>query len=268
MSKISSTTYHHKFLLKIGLTVITGLMGQAALAVCPDAISISIESKSVGTTSKGKKIYYCEQYFTNDELSFTVNEKQLLPDGSRAISRGDTDTRQEFSLLTSVDLAGFTIDKLRFSDSIFANYPNKNGSYNSPSLFNFYTKTTDKDECDGTSRGFPDNQYQLIINQLKADPSIFQANSISGSSSSDSIAKIIGVKLNSDIGETKELEADISLYHANAIKNPGQYFTRKGWGTQERYCWVGVGTTMEIKPNNGSLKYAGGYNLQIKVLAQ
>lgn len=263
MSTRALMIYSHKYLLKIGIMTLTGLLGQAALAVCPDARVFNVEGKVVGTTSKGKDIYFCKQDFDAPSLTFKPSATELLPGGSQVISRGNT--IQNAPLVSSVDLSGFNVNNLAFN-TISENFPNVNGAFGSPSLFNFYTKTTNNDECDGSSRGFSDDQYQLMINYLRTNNNVFQI-----SSPPESIAPQLGtdiikfnkVKLKSTIDPSKELTADIVFYRAN--NSGGQYFTNRGFGRQTRYCWLGVGTRMVINPNSGNVKYAGDYKLDIGV---
>ena len=245
--------------------MLTGLIGQAALAACPVATLINIESQVVGTTSKGKDIYFCKQDFDPAALTFKPSATELLPGGSQVISRGNT--IQNLPLLSSIDLSGFNVNDLAFN-TLSANFPNKNGpAFPSPSLFNFYTKTTDNDECDGSSRGFPDDQYQLMTDYLKTNNNVFQISSPPESTTPQSgpdIIKFNKVKLKSAIDPTKELTADIIFYRANNVSG-GQYFSNKGFGRQIRYCWLGVGTRVVINPNSGNLKYAGDYKLDVSV---
>lgn len=257
MSKVPSTAYHHKFLLKIGLTVIAGLMGQTALAACPDTAGINIESQVIGTTAGGtagnETIFFCKQNFPSEALLFRPQEEELLSGGSRAISKGST--IQTDPLLSSVDLSGFNINDLAFK-TLSANFPNTNG-LNGPSssLFNFYTKRSSGNDCS--------LQYPKIRDFLRVNPGTFETDPKAGvattdSSSNSSIAKISGAKLTSSIDPTKNLLADIFLYHAN-FGQSGQFFT----DGSNRYCWFGVGTRVTIKTDN--LDYAGDYTLKIGV---
>lgn len=265
MSTHALIVYSHKYLLKIGIMTLTGLLGQAALAACPVATSLNIESQVVGTTSKGKDIYFCKQDFDAAALTFRPSATELLPGGSQVISRGNT--IQNVPLLSSIDLSGFNVNNLAFN-TLSANFPNKNGpAFPSPSLFNFYTKTTDNDDCDGSSRNFPDDQYQLMITYLRTNSNVFQISSPPESTAPQSgtdIIKFNKVKLKSAVDPSKELTADIIFYRANNIAT-GQYFTNKGFGRQTRYCWLGVGTRVVINPNSGNLKYAGDYKLDVAV---
>lgn len=265
MSKHALIVYSHKYLLKIGIMTLTGLLGQAALAVCPDARVFNVEGKIVGTTSKGKDIYFCKQEFPSNTLVYKPSATELLPGGSQVISRGNT--IQNVPFLSSADLSGFNVNNLAFN-TLSANFPSKNGPiYPSPSLFNFYTKTTDNDECDGSSRSFPDDQYQLMMSYLRTNNNVFQISSSPESivpQSGTDIVKFNKVKLKSTIDPSKELTADIIFYRANNLSQ-GQYFTNRGIGRQTRYCWLGVGTRVVINPNSGNVKYAGDYKLDVAV---
>lgn len=269
MSKILSIAYHHKAqftkgCLKIGVTAFASLIGQTALAVCPDPFTIAnFESKIVGKTDAGLNIYFCNQVFSNPALTFAPSEDALVSGGSQTISKGGTNLTTP--LVSSVNLTGFNISDWAFG-TLSANFPNINGigTPPSPSLFNFYTKRNSTQDCS--------QQYPQILNFLRNKPSVFQITDPPSAplpttdTSNNNIAKITGAKLKSEIDSTKEIIADIELYHANANLG-GQYFTRPGLsGTvRDRYCWFGVGAKMKIKPNGDSLKYSGNYGLKIGV---
>ena len=245
------------------MIVLIGLLGQSAWAVCPDARTFTVEDKIVGT-SNGKTIYFCKQDFSDSELIFKPTNNELITGGNRAISRESTIQIQPLS--NSVNLAGFNVGNLAFN-TLSANYPNGNGQFGSPSLFNFYTRigVLAVNGCNGFL--LSDNQYTLMKDYLRANPSIFQTIPQSGISSNNNagngIAKIIGAKLRSNIDFTKELTTDIFINQVN--ENTTQSFTS---GLFTRYCWLGVGTTLNINPNDVSLKYAGEYQLQIGVNIQ
>lgn len=256
MPKALFTTHYHKYVLKIGIVTLASLLGQSAFAACPDTAGINIEANTVNTA---KTIYFCKQEFPDTALIFKPSATDLVPGGSQVISKGNT--IQTAALGGSINLAGFNLIDLSFNN-ISANFPNTDGQFGSPSLFNFYTKTNNNDDCGGSG-----GQHQSILNYLRSNPSVFQTIPLSRSATSDTsgsnIAKITGAKLKSDIDPAKEFVADISLYHANAGRR-GQYFTNG----RVRYCWVGVGTRVRINPNNSNLKYAGDYNLQIGIQPQ
>lgn len=249
----------HQYLLKVGVIILVGLLGQSALAACPDSLSINIQDKVVGT-SNGQTIYFCKQDFPNSALIFKPTNAQLLPGGNRAISKGSSIQTQPLS--SSVNLAGFDVANLAFN-TLSANYPNQNGQFGSPSLFNFYTRIGRREDCT--------NQYQLMRDFLRANPNVFQLIPQSGSSSpqttGDNLVKITEAKLNSVIDPAKSLTADIYLYHTNANLS-GQFFTDNSIFRGYRDCWVGVGSKVVFNPNNGSLKYAGDYKLEIGVNIQ
>lgn len=255
MPKRTLIVYSHKYLLKISIMTLTGLLGQAAMAACPVANTFNIESKVVGTTAQGETVYFCKQEFDESALIFKPSATDLVPGGSQVISRGNT--IQNSPLVSSIDLSGFDISNLAFN-TLSANFPNKNGiGYASMGLFNFYTKRNILNDCS--------LQYPEIKSFLQSNPNIFSLNPQSGAATGDtssatSIVKITGARLKSELDPSKELAADIFLYHTNAGKS-GQYFTN---GT-DRYCWVGVATRVVINPNSGSLKYAGDYKLDIAV---
>lgn len=263
MPKRSLMVPYHKLILKIGAATLTVLLAQSAIAACPDIVGNNIESKVVGT-SNGKKIYFCKQEFADQALAFKPSEAELITGGSKVISKGNT--IQTFPLRNSIDLAGFNVGGLNFN-SLTANYPNVNGQFGSPSLFNFYIKTNSLDDCG--------DKYSIIKNYLRNNSTIFQTIPTSGSAASDnstetSIAKITSAKLKSVLDPTKEITADIYFYHANAGQN-GQYFTVDGLGIRDRYCWFGVGTRLKINAtqlntNSANLKFAGGYKVGVGVL--
>ena len=209
-------------------------------------------------------IYFCKQDFPNSALIFKPTNDELITGGNRAISRESTIQIQPLS--NSINLAGFNIGNLAFN-TLSANYPNENGQFGSPSLFNFYTRISilALNGCNGFL--LSDNQYTLMKDYLRANPSIFQTIPQSGISSANNagngIAKITGAKLKSTIDPTKELTADLFINQVNA--NTTQSFTS---GLSTRYCWLGVGTTLSINPNDISLKYAGDYQLQMGVNIQ
>lgn len=262
MSKISSTAYYHKFLLKIGLTAMAGLIGQTVLAACPDTdgINITDAANRVGTAD-GSSIYFCKQIFANSSLNFAPTERQLLNGGSQAISRGNT--IQSFPLSNRVDLMGFNVANLAFNQ-LSANFPNTNGAFGSPSLFNFYIRSSNRnDDCKG--------EYQTIKSFLRNNPNVFQLNTSFSSIAQDatsntSIVKVTDAKLKSTMDPTKDLIANIDLYYANPTE--GQYFTGGTIFNRYRDCWFGVGTRLTLNPNNSDLEYAGSYDLQIGVLTQ
>ena len=249
----------HYYLLKASIITLLGLLGQSALAACPDALSINIQDKVVGSFN-GKTIYFCKQNFPNNALIFKPTNAQLLPGGNQVIPRGSTIQTQPLS--NSVNLAGFNVANLAFN-TLLANYPNQDGQFGSPSLFNFYTRIGRRGDCT--------SQYQLMRDFLRAKPNTFQLIPQSGSNSSQTtgndLVKITDAKLNSAIDPTKTLTADIYLYHTNANLS-GQFFTDNSFFGGYRDCWVGVGSRVVFDPNNGSLKYAGDYKLEIDVNIQ
>lgn len=262
MSKILSPIGYRKVLLKIAITVMTGLLGQTVLAACPDTdgINITATANRVGVAN-GNTIYFCKQSFANNTLRFAPTETQLLNGGSKVISKGNT--IQSFPLSNSANLMGFNVANLALNQ-LSANFPNTNGDFGSPSLFNFYTRIGRRGDCS--------SQYPLMINYLRANPNTFQINttstSIAGDNTSNtSIVKITGAKLKSAIDQTKELTANIDFYHANANLS-GQFFSDDRLINGYRDCWLGVGTRVTITPNSGNVKFSGNYDLQVSVLTQ
>lgn len=258
MYKKLLNTYLVKSVSQAGLAVLVGLVGQSALAACPDTAGINITAAdNVVGEAAGQQIYFCKQTFANTALSFAPTERQLLDGGSRAISKGKT--AQTAPLLSRANLAGFNLNDLALN-GLSANFPNVDGDFGSPSLFNFYTRVGKRNNCT--------SQYRLMRNYLRANPSVFQTTPLSGQASTDAtgdnLVKITGAKLTSATDPTKTLTADISLYHTNAAKS-GQYFTDGSIFTGYRDCWVGVGARVTINPNSGRLKYAGDYTLNIGV---
>ncbi|WP_131669588.1 hypothetical protein [Psychrobacter pygoscelis] len=263
MSNCALKSLHYECVLKIStkisILVLAGWLSPAVLAACPATQGINVESKVVGTTSNNKKIYFCKQEFPDQALLFAPSRTDLVNGGSQVIAKGNT--LQTFPLANSIDLTGFNVGNLDFN-SLSANYPNVDGQFDSPSLFNFYIKTNNNDDCSG--------QYPVIRNYLRNHPNVFQTIPASGTAASDisstsSIAKISAAKLQSNIDPAKELTADIYFYHANAGLS-GQYFTEPGNGIRDRYCWVGVGTRLQIQANSSVLKYSGGYRVSVGVL--
>lgn len=253
---------HRKYMLKATIITMALLLGQSAMAACPDPRGINIEGTVVGT-SGGQDIYFCKQEFKTG-LVFRPTEEDLLTGGSQAISQGNIIQTAPLSN-SSVNLAGFNVANLAFN-TLSADFPDRNGTLGTKSLFNFYTRIFDLSNCNGSL--FVGNQYNLMRNYLRANPNIFQTIPATGSNSTqntgNSIAKITDAKLKSDIDTTKELTADILVYESNT-NNRGDFST--GF-LGSRYCWLGTGTTVTINPNNGSLKYAGDYKLGIGVNTQ
>lgn len=259
MSQLSLINYY-TFILKIAAMMVAGLLGQTALAACPDTAGINLTANTnlVGSAD-GSNIYFCKQSFPNTALIFAPTESQLLPRGSQVISKGNT--IQNSSLSNSINLAGFNIANLSLNQ-LSANFPNTNGQFSSPSLFNFYIRSTDQnDNCNG--------KYQTIRTFLRSHPNTFQLNTsfisiASDITSNSSIVKITGAKLKSTVDQTKDLTANIDLYYTNPTS--GQFFTNVSQGYRD--CWFGVGTKVTITPDSDNVGFAGNYDLQIGVLTQ
>lgn len=256
MSKILSTASHHKRLLKLSVAALLGFMGQSALAACPDTAGIGITNTKVGNFNN-ENIYFCKQNFSADTLVFSPSETELLSGGSQVISKGNTS--QSFPLSNSANLMGFNVNNLALNQ-LSAYFPNEDGDFGSPSLFNFYIRAGRRDNCT--------SQYSTIRSFLRNNPNTFRLNTsfatiAADTSSSTSLVKITGAKLKSAIDPTKELTATIDFYHANPTS--GQFFTDNSFFNGYRDCWFEVGTKVTITPNSGSLKFAGDYNLEVSV---
>ncbi|OLF39709.1 hypothetical protein, partial [Psychrobacter sp. Rd 27.2] len=236
MSKKSLIAYIgklRKVLLKTGLIMSASFFAQSAFAQCPiaNANGFNVESLNIGT-SGGKTIFFCKQEFTPSQLSYTPTEEALLTGKSRAISKGNT--IQTFPLMGSVNLSGFSASDLSLDlNMLQRDFPNNGGRYNKKSLFNFYTK---------------------VDRESESTTSFVQGND-------PIIGTFKNAKLARDSGAS-QLTADVELYHTNP--GAGQYFTARN-GV---YCWLGVGTRLNMNPNNTSLKNSGNYSLTMGVVTQ
>lgn len=255
--------YTKKMALKLATLTTAGFIGQAALAVCPDIKNPNDSelSKVNSATSDPEAIYFCKQTFGNDALSYSPKSTDLVTGGSQVISRGSTIQQSPISN-SSINLAGFTVNSLN-TNQLTAKFPNKNGAFGSPSLFNFYTRISVASQCEGSF--LVGNQYTAILNYLRSNPSIFRANNgtqvgVIDTSSTNSIAIINNVILRD--ANNNPLTADIRLFHSN-LPEESQKFT----SLTNKMCWVGVGTEVIIKPD-GNIKRSGEYKLNIGVLTQ
>ncbi|MGP5532745.1 hypothetical protein ACTXMK_13370 [Psychrobacter celer] len=260
MSKMSLIAYIGKLrkaLLKTGLIMSASFFAQSAFAQCPiaNANGFNVESLNIGT-SGGKTIFFCKQEFTPSQLSYTPTEEALLTGKSRAISKGNT--IQTFPLMGSVNLSGFSASDLSLDlNMLQRDFPNNGGRYNKKSLFNFYTKVNRESECPAEytrMKGYLRNNATRFVITPASTTSFVQGNDpIIGTFKNAKLARDSGVS---------QLTADIELYHTNP--GAGQYFTAR----DGVYCWLGVGTRLNMNPNNTSLKNSGNYSLTMGVVTQ
>lgn len=258
----------HKRLLTIAGLVVAGTCSQAALA-CPDINSDP--ANNVGSVNipgtYAETIFFCKQSFPSTNLTFKPDPNKILAGGSQAISMGST--TQTFPIQRSIQLKGFTPSNLNINLStgkLSALFPNSGGYKNSPSLFNFYTKIAYASSCTSAPRG--GNQYELIKNYLRDNPTIFTLVGQSSSArrvdgSSQDIVVFKDAQLINKSNPTQKIIADVTLYHAN------QNVTNAVFGTGfllPQYCWFGVGARVDLKDMN--LSNTGNYDLTIAVNTQ
>ena len=283
MSKISATTYHNKLLLKIGLTALAGLMGQSALAACPEVDDLNdLVRVNQNSDVDGIIIYFCKtlNYAARDpRLEFNVEQEDLVTGGSQAISQSNisSNTIQSFPSNPQVDLGSFDLSATNLKPgTLIAAFPNSTAG--TSDLFNFYTRrfinsgnpslAQSQAACNTPQAG----QYKIIENYLKSNPSTFKISSggsPANSSPSKGFLQFSNVKLVSSIAPSSNITADLYLYHMN--NKAGQFFTRyDGFRRSYVYCWYGVKAELEIKPNDSGAKiqHAGEYILNIGVNTQ
>lgn len=283
MSKISATTYHNKFWLKIGLTALAGLMGQAALAACPAVDSLSDLVRVNQTTDvDGSTIYFCKtlNYAARDpRLEFNVEQEDLVTGGSQAISQNSrSNTIQSLPSNPQINLGSFDLNATNLKPgTLIAAFPNSNAGKSD--LFNFYTRrlitsffrpspADSQAACGNPQSG----DYKIIETYLQSTPNIFKINSINSSgisSSSKGFLQFSNVKLTSSIAPSSNITADLYLHRMN--NTSGQFFTRSdGPFRYYVYCWYGVRAELEIKPNDSgaNIQHAGEYILNIGVNTQ
>ncbi|AWT48539.1 hypothetical protein DLE54_02635 [Psychrobacter sp. YP14] len=255
--------YTQKMALRLAILATTGFIGQAALAACPAIYSPNDAelSKVNSATSNPEAIYFCKQSFDSNALSFSPRSTELVTAGSQVISRGSTIQQSSISN-SSINLSGFTVNSLN-TNQLTARYPNRDGAFGSPSLFNFYTRIPVASQCEGSL--LVGNQYTAILNYLRSNPSIFRANNgtqvgVTDTSSTNSIAIINNVILRDN--DNNPLTASIRLFQSTPAEE-SQRFT----SSTNKMCWVGVGTEVIIKPD-GNIKRSGEYKLNIGVLTQ
>lgn len=249
--------------LNFVLALVAGLSAQSALAICPIVDNANTIVRLNSTIDiDGRTIYFCKQDFANSLLSFEPSETQLVTGGSQVISQGNTIQSVPISNRT-VDLAGFSPNALNFN-ALSSNFPTSGGNYDIMSLFNFYTRIPSFSSCNDY---FGQDQFDTIINYLKANPNTFNASSQGqsvtavASNTGNNIAKIDNMVISHDTLSGSAITSDITFYHANAGRT-GQWFTRSPY----RYCWVGVSTKMDIDTNNSNLKNSGNYSVTVSVL--
>ncbi|WP_155954107.1 hypothetical protein [Psychrobacter phenylpyruvicus] len=174
---------------------------------------------------------------------------------------------QKSPLVGSINLIGPGITPLNLNPVIAKiNFPNGGGLNNKSALFNFYTRVNapgTSDRCTGAS------QYDVIRNYLRSNPSIFQANNAYSSSSGPKLATAIttgndlAIIKNAEIRNGNSfIKADITFYHSNAGEQ-GQFFTDRQYNKQ--FCWVAVGTKIDIKDDATNINRAGEHLLDVAV---
>lgn len=281
MFKISSTTYHHNFLLKIGLAAMAGLMGQTALAACPavndlnDLVRVNQNSDVDGST-----IYFCKSPYSprDPKLEFKVKQENLITGGSQVISQSSdssSNTIHGFPSNVQIDLGSFDLSATNLKPgTLTAAFPS--GKPDTSHLFNFYTRknifrgnAADSQNACGDP-GF--GQYKMIEEYLKTHSETFVIGSTYNSvdsNPSEGFLKFSGVKLASSIAPSSNLTADLYFYHMN--DKDGQFFTRNAPFVRSYvYCWYGVRAELEIKHSDSgaNIQHAGEYLLNIGVNTQ
>lgn len=247
----------------LGFALLVTKSAFAVQGVCPEINAytdsgIKILNATSPTHTYGKTIYFCKQDFPMTSLAYSPSNTDLLTGGSRAISQGNT--QKTSTILSSIDLAGFTPAALNLN-TLTANLPNTNGQFSSPSLFNFYTRIPAASNCSNYNGA---NQYNVIMNYLRSNASVFQATgattqtATTDSSSTNSIAAINSIALLHSLTNTT-IPATLQFYYAN--NTTGQYFTRNN----DLYCWLGVGTKLTINSSTGNLTTAGEYKISVAV---
>lgn len=247
MPKTSLMNRYHKFLLKVSVMTLVGLLGQSVFAACPEIDrrpNEDIGNVDLPNISGSETVSFCKQIFSPEELSYNPKPTDIVPGGNKTVSMGSTE--QIFPLNRSIDLLGFTPTDLKLNDSaLSASFPNKNGYGGSPSLFNFYTGIAITRGCENALRG--GNQYELIKGHLRNNADRFRANKTQKGVRLDDKPNDIAIIKDVTITESqsgKSLTADITLYHANTT---GQQYFRRTSPVAGYLCWVGVGAKMEIK---------------------
>lgn len=278
MSKIFSIAY------QVSLAALAGLIGQTALAACPEVDVLSdLVRVNQNSDIDGSTIYFCKSPYSprDPQLEFKVEQEDLVAGGSQAISKNSTSsskTIQGFPSNLGIDLGSFDLTATNLKPgTLIAAFPN--GAADKSDLFNFYTRrlinfgnpslAQSQAACNTPQSG----QYKIIENYLKRSPSTFKISSggsPANSSPSKGFLQFPNVKLASSIAPASNLTADLYLYHMN--NKAGQFYTRDGptSRTSYVYCWFGVRAELEIKPNDSgaNLQHAGEYLLNIAVNTQ
>lgn len=253
---------------RMALCGILGLVAlsqtQLSFAACPAVNSyLDADVKNVNDwrNRRGRTIYFCKQDFPQNTLSLDVQDADLVSGGSQSITQGATVQTGDLSV-GSIDFTGFTPSALSLNQ-ISGDFPNVNGQFGSPSLYNFYSHIGISSDC-RKYRG--KDQYERILTYLRQNANIFQASSSGvqtgvADASGNNIARINdAVLVHQTTGDT--ITADIVFYHANAGM-AGQYFTRFS-----RYCWVGVGARIEMDGQTAGIDNAGDYVVNVGVLTE
>ncbi|WP_201543930.1 hypothetical protein [Psychrobacter sp. H7-1] len=257
---IHKTNHKPNSLLKASLLFFGSLAAQQALAApCPTIYKTTEAGllKVNSTNTNPGAIYFCKQTdnFTPASFIFAPTQEQLVTGGSQVIKKGNT--IQTFPLSNSVSLSGFTLNDLNLNQ-LTAAFPNSNGQYSSPSLFNFYSQVTSLSLCT--------TQITTIKTYLRSNANIFKTigivqSAVTDNSSPDSIAKINNAILTNPNGGT--IKADISFMHVN--NKTGQYFSDPN--SNNVMCWLGVGAQIILKPDS-ALTRSGNYTVNVGVQTQ
>lgn len=264
--------YTKKMALRLAILATTGFIGQAALA-CPVVyFTNQVTRLNTANDQDGTTVYFCRQQgFTPSQLQYSMQPSSLVPGGSQVIPMGQA--IQTNAIAGSINLIGPGVTPLNLSPVMVSTlFPNGGGLNNKSALFNFYTRVDssgNSDVCTG-SRNRKD-QYDVIRNYLRSNPSIFQANNLYSSPSGPKVGAPITT--GNDLAVIKDAEirsgssfikANITFYHSNAGE-PGQFFTEKDIN-KKQFCWVGVGTRIDIKDNATNINKSGDYLLDVGVL--
>ena len=258
---ISLNTAYSQFMIKVGVTVLAGFIGQSALAAC--ATKESDLSKITINDGNTNAIYFCAEKFTkDDDLAFKPTADDIVTGGNQAREMKNNSI-QAFPLSSKIDLQGFNVANLDFN-KVVTYLPNPKGSIEGiPYLFSFYSGITTiglgLNTCQNAWFDGSGNQYDRIKKHLRSNASLFKAN-----------GNIFNIGTNgNDIVELKNmvltgpsnsvLPANIYLYHANPTSSNMGF--RDG---NTYYCLVGLKARVEILPSNTSLTNSGEYKLNIK----
>ena len=263
--------HSYNLLVKAALLSFCSLAAGQALA-CP-VVYYTNQVERLNTTNDqdGKTIYFCKQEgFTPNQLQYSLQPSSLLPGGNKVISMGSA--IQKSPLAGSINLIGSGPTPLNLNPVIAkTNLPNGGGFKNKSALFNFYTRVDssgNSDVCTGTRNR--KDQYEVIRTYLRSNPGIFQSNHRYSSSSGPLLA--ITLATGNDLAIIKNaeirngnsyLKADITFYHVNAGES-GQFFTDIDL-YKKQFCWVGVGTKIDIIDDATNINNSGDYLLDVGV---